>query len=104
LVLNLVLVRLGHPPAIVYKRQRAEYLRIASSYRRSPVRRDSFRSPHWPTIESVPTRCARLRSADVCRRHAGATANGAARAIGWTTTSAPGTAGADPSSRMDRTP
>lgn len=27
LVLNLVLVRLGYPPAIIYKRQRAEYLR-----------------------------------------------------------------------------
>lgn len=27
LLLNLVLVRLGHPPAIIYKRQRAEYLR-----------------------------------------------------------------------------
>ena len=27
LVLNLVLVRLGYPPAIVYKRQRSEYLR-----------------------------------------------------------------------------
>jgi Fic family protein len=27
LVLNLVLVRLGYPPAIVYKRQRADYLR-----------------------------------------------------------------------------
>ncbi|HTJ77172.1 MAG TPA: Fic family protein [Acidimicrobiales bacterium] len=27
LLLNLVLVRLGYPPAIIYKRQRAEYLR-----------------------------------------------------------------------------
>jgi len=27
LVLNLILVRLGYPPAIIYKRQRAEYLR-----------------------------------------------------------------------------
>ena len=27
LILNLVLVRLGYPPAIIYKRQRAEYLR-----------------------------------------------------------------------------
>jgi fido (protein-threonine AMPylation protein) len=27
LVLNLVLIRLGYPPAIIYKRQRAEYLR-----------------------------------------------------------------------------
>jgi Fic family protein len=27
LVLNLVLVRLGYPPALIYKRQRAEYLR-----------------------------------------------------------------------------
>ena len=26
-VLNLILVRLGYPPAIIYKRQRAEYLR-----------------------------------------------------------------------------
>jgi len=27
LLLNLILVRLGYPPAIIYKRQRAEYLR-----------------------------------------------------------------------------
>jgi fido (protein-threonine AMPylation protein) len=27
LVLNLILVRLGYPPAIIYKRQRSEYLR-----------------------------------------------------------------------------
>ena len=72
LILNLVLVRLGYPPAIIYKRDRARYLRAlrradagepsplgemlarailnslpGSSSRPWPARPGSFPSPHW---------------------------------------------------------
>lgn len=111
LVLNLTLVRLGHPPAIIYKRQRSEYLRAlqraktaipdssvsssperssttctASSCPPSPDPRASSRSPHSRTRRSARTRCAPRRSAGASKRRADPTDSGGAPAIGSTTT------------------
>ena len=112
LVLNLLLVRLGYPPAIIYKNQRRMYLaalRRADRGDSGPLGELIARAildnlykfvipavagpgrlvplQHWRVRGSPTRRCGRLRYADGYRPRAAPTGSGAAPAIGWRSTS-----------------
>ena len=111
LILNLVLIRLGYPPVIVYKRDRERYLQAlrradagessplgemlaravlnslhGSSFRPWPVPPDSCRWPPWKPPASRRRHCARRRNGAVSGPLEVRTASGGAPAAGSTST------------------
>ena len=107
LVLNLILVRLGYPPVVIYKRDRAKYLRalrradegVVAPWERCSPERSSTASTascypplrarqgwcRWrlsPIPASASRPCARRRAGADCRPPGAAMATGAVRNIG----------------------
>lgn len=107
LLLNLVLVRLGYPPAIVYKRQRAEYLRALRRADRGDcgalgelVARAILDNLYKFIVPEVagPVRapCGSRRRAAVFRQPGAPTENGEAPARGSRSTPSPDTVATNP--------
>lgn len=111
LILNLVLVRMGYPPAIIYTNERAEYLRalrradqgdcgalgefiaraiLDNLYKfivPTPDRPACYRSPRWSRLRPTPTRCEPPPCGDASTQRRDRTDSGGVPATGSTSTS-----------------
>jgi fido (protein-threonine AMPylation protein) len=99
LLLNLILARLGYPPAIIFKNERTKYLAAMRKADLScplwRVRLGSCRWPAWQTRrrDSAQPRCESRHTGAGCARRSNLTARGCPPASGWSSTRPTATGG-----------